>query len=121
MLSKWLKHDDPTEVIKQAAVLRMKYRRGEEKIRIPPEFLGVHPRNKGGIDLNMEAVLDISCGVPSQRVHIESASIIMDHNVERYRGDPLIVAVVSGHTIKFGAVVINQFMAKSFNALQFEL
>ena len=79
--------DTPQQLIKVAAALRMKYRKGA-KVRLAAFLVGFHPSNRGGAKLSGLRVMELmkqllekgfdeeeaDCG----GVVVESASIVMD-------------------------------------------
>ena len=89
-------------------------------------------RNRGGANLSGLRVLKLidlliqgfdgeeaDCG----GIVVESASMVMDHNVNACSGDPLLLATVDGKSLQFGSLAhshLNQVLKNICDGLAFE-
>ena len=55
--------DDLHGIIKRAMALRVKYRVGARKSRVPLALLGVHPKNRAGVYPNADRVESLGMGL----------------------------------------------------------
>ena len=104
--------DQPQQMIKVAAALRTKYRKGE-KVRLPPFIVGFHPSNRGGAKLSGIRVLELMIKILEAGFDPEEAdcggivvesSMVMAYNVDACEGDPLLTATCDGKTLRFGSL-----------------
>ena len=108
--------DTPSQLIKVAAALRLKYRKGSKE-RLYPWVVGFHMKNRGGAKLSGLRVLELMkellrVGFDAEEadcggIVIESeltSSMVMDYNVQSCEGDPLLVAAIDGKGLQFGTL-----------------
>ena len=104
--------DQPTQLIKRAAALKFKYRKGQ-KIRIPPCLVGFHHQNRGGAKLSGLRVLELTFDLLKKGCDEEEAdcgnvvietAMVMAYNVDSCAGDPWLCATVEGKQLQFGTI-----------------